>query len=121
MAAAGNIEALWAIKYDQSLEVSVQGTAGGGGACVTEAGVPEARAPTLSLLAPELLDCGRCGNGCEGGFVWDAFITVLNISECLSLGAAVCVCVCRGGGGWDVPELSRVSSGALLMSRWPGQ
>lgn len=39
-------------------------------------------APTLSLLAPELLDCGRCGNGCRGGFVWDAFITVLNNSEC---------------------------------------
>ncbi|XP_030689419.1 cathepsin W [Globicephala melas] len=52
MAAAGNIEALWAIKTDQSLEVSVQ----------------------------ELLDCDRCGNGCKGGFVWDAFITVLNIS-----------------------------------------
>ncbi|XP_060014578.1 cathepsin W isoform X2 [Lagenorhynchus albirostris] len=52
MAAAGNIEALWAIKYDQSLEVSVQ----------------------------ELLDCDRCGNGCKGGFVWDAFITVLNNS-----------------------------------------
>ncbi|KAJ8795704.1 hypothetical protein J1605_002466 [Eschrichtius robustus] len=52
MAAAGNIEALWAIKYHQSLEVSVQ----------------------------ELLDCDRCGNGCKGGFVWDAFITVLNNS-----------------------------------------
>ncbi|XP_004264429.1 cathepsin W [Orcinus orca] len=52
MAAAGNIEALWAIKYDQSLEVSVQ----------------------------ELLDCDRCGNGCKGGFVWDAFVTVLNNS-----------------------------------------
>ncbi|XP_033716996.1 cathepsin W [Delphinus delphis] len=52
MAAAGNIEALWAIKNDQSLEVSVQ----------------------------ELLDCDRCGNGCKGGFVWDAFITVLNNS-----------------------------------------
>ncbi|XP_006216782.1 cathepsin W [Vicugna pacos] len=52
MAAAGNIEALWAIKTHQSVEVSVQ----------------------------ELLDCGRCGNGCEGGFVWDAFITVLNNS-----------------------------------------
>ncbi|XP_028341180.1 cathepsin W isoform X2 [Physeter macrocephalus] len=52
MAAAGNIEALWAIKYHQSLEVSVQ----------------------------ELLDCDRCGNGCKGGFVWDAFLTVLNNS-----------------------------------------
>ncbi|XP_059788028.1 cathepsin W [Balaenoptera ricei] len=52
MAAAGNIEALWAIRYHQSLEVSVQ----------------------------ELLDCDRCGNGCKGGFVWDAFITVLNNS-----------------------------------------
>ncbi|XP_058925995.1 cathepsin W [Kogia breviceps] len=52
MAAAGNIEALWAIKYHQSLEVSVQ----------------------------ELLDCDRCGNGCKGGFVWDAFVTVLNYS-----------------------------------------
>uniref|UniRef100_A0A8C9C5Q0 Cathepsin W n=1 Tax=Phocoena sinus TaxID=42100 RepID=A0A8C9C5Q0_PHOSS len=52
MAAAGNIEALWAIKYHESLEVSVQ----------------------------ELLDCNRCGNGCKGGFVWDAFITVLNNS-----------------------------------------
>uniref|UniRef100_A0A8C0D1C7 Cathepsin W n=1 Tax=Balaenoptera musculus TaxID=9771 RepID=A0A8C0D1C7_BALMU len=51
MAAAGNIEALWAIKYHQSLEVSVQ----------------------------ELLDCDRCGNGC-GRLVWDAFITVLNNS-----------------------------------------
>ncbi|XP_024604821.1 cathepsin W [Neophocaena asiaeorientalis asiaeorientalis] len=52
MAAAGNIEALWAIKYHESLEVSVQ----------------------------ELLDCNRCGNGCKGGFVWDAFVTVLNNS-----------------------------------------
>ncbi|XP_058545677.1 cathepsin W isoform X1 [Neofelis nebulosa] len=52
MAAAGNIEALWGIKYRQSVELSVQ----------------------------ELLDCGRCGDGCRGGFVWDAFITVLNNS-----------------------------------------
>lgn len=34
----------------------------------------------MSLLAPELLDCGRCGDGCRGGFVWDAFVTVLNNS-----------------------------------------
>ncbi|XP_046500924.1 cathepsin W isoform X2 [Equus quagga] len=52
MAAAGNIEALWAITYHQSVEVSVQ----------------------------QLLDCDRCGNGCKGGFVWDAFLTVLNNS-----------------------------------------
>ncbi|XP_044618033.2 cathepsin W isoform X1 [Equus asinus] len=52
MAAAGNIEALWAITYRQSVEVSVQ----------------------------QLLDCDRCGNGCKGGFVWDAFLTVLNNS-----------------------------------------
>lgn len=41
--------------------------------------------PTLPLLAPELLDCNRCGDGCEGGFVWDAFVTVLNNSECWAL------------------------------------
>ncbi|XP_036182493.1 cathepsin W isoform X2 [Myotis myotis] len=52
MAAAGNIEAQWGIKTRQSVEVSVQ----------------------------ELLDCGRCGDGCSGGFIWDAFITVLNNS-----------------------------------------
>nr|XP_020020352.1 cathepsin W [Castor canadensis] len=52
IAAAGNIEALWGIKYHQSVELSVQ----------------------------ELLDCDRCGDGCKGGFVWDAFITVLNNS-----------------------------------------
>ncbi|XP_069326278.1 cathepsin W [Eulemur rufifrons] len=52
MAAAGNIEALWGITYEVPVEVSVQ----------------------------ELLDCGRCGDGCQGGFVWDAFITVLNNS-----------------------------------------
>ncbi|XP_036272462.1 cathepsin W isoform X2 [Pipistrellus kuhlii] len=52
MAAAGNIEAQWGIKTGQPVEVSVQ----------------------------ELLDCGRCGDGCRGGFVWDAFITVLNNS-----------------------------------------
>lgn len=54
MAAAGNIEALWAISHSHShsVQVSVQ----------------------------EMLDCGRCGDGCKGGFVWDAFITVLNNS-----------------------------------------
>ncbi|XP_012876427.1 PREDICTED: cathepsin W [Dipodomys ordii] len=52
MAAAGNIEAQWGIKSHQSVELSVQ----------------------------ELLDCGRCGDGCQGGFIWDAFITVLNNS-----------------------------------------
>ncbi|KAM8817297.1 cathepsin W isoform 2-T2 [Rhynchonycteris naso] len=52
MAAAGNIEAQWGIKFGKSVEVSVQ----------------------------ELLDCGRCGDGCRGGFVWDAYITVLNNS-----------------------------------------
>ncbi|XP_006149977.1 cathepsin W [Tupaia chinensis] len=52
MAAADNIEAQWGIRYNQSVKVSVQ----------------------------ELLDCGRCGDGCKGGWVWDAFITVLNNS-----------------------------------------
>ncbi|XP_011797861.1 PREDICTED: cathepsin W isoform X1 [Colobus angolensis palliatus] len=52
MAAAGNIEALWRINFWDFVDVSVQ----------------------------ELLDCGRCGDGCHGGFVWDAFITVLNNS-----------------------------------------
>ncbi|XP_004478675.2 cathepsin W isoform X1 [Dasypus novemcinctus] len=52
MAAAGNIEALWAIKFHQFVQVSVQ----------------------------KLLDCDRCGDGCKGGFVWDAFVTVLNNS-----------------------------------------
>nr|XP_006980674.1 cathepsin W isoform X2 [Peromyscus maniculatus bairdii] len=52
IAAADNIEALWRIKHRQSVEVSVQ----------------------------ELLDCDRCGNGCHGGFVWDAYMTVLNNS-----------------------------------------
>ncbi|XP_014322511.1 cathepsin W isoform X5 [Myotis lucifugus] len=52
MAAAGNIEAQWGVKFRQPVEVSVQ----------------------------ELLDCGRCGDGCRGGFVWDAFVTVLNNS-----------------------------------------
>lgn len=57
IAAAGNIEAMWNIKFNKSVEVSVQ----------------------------ELLDCGRCGDGCVGGYIWDAFITVLNYSECLVL------------------------------------
>ncbi|KAM5318710.1 cathepsin W isoform 2-T2 [Glossophaga mutica] len=57
MAAAGNIEAQWAIKHKESVEVSVQ----------------------------ELLDCDRCGNGCSGGYLWDAFITVMNNSECRPL------------------------------------
>ncbi|XP_038186839.1 cathepsin W [Arvicola amphibius] len=52
IAAADNIEALWRIKHSQPVEVSVQ----------------------------ELLDCDRCGNGCQGGFVWDAYMTVLNYS-----------------------------------------
>ncbi|XP_008059213.1 cathepsin W [Carlito syrichta] len=51
IAAAGNIEALWSIR-SKPVEVSVQ----------------------------ELLDCNRCGDGCQGGFIWDAFITVLNNS-----------------------------------------
>ncbi|XP_015424542.1 PREDICTED: cathepsin W isoform X2 [Myotis davidii] len=80
MAAAGNIEAQWGIKTRQSVEVSVQGTAGRGGMCANGGRGPGDQSPTLSLLAPELLDCGRCGDGCSGGFVWDAFITVLNNS-----------------------------------------
>uniref|UniRef100_G1MFZ3 Cathepsin W n=1 Tax=Ailuropoda melanoleuca TaxID=9646 RepID=G1MFZ3_AILME len=52
MAVAGNVEALWGIRYNRSVQVSVQ----------------------------ELLDCGRCGDGCRGGFVWDAFLTILNNS-----------------------------------------
>ncbi|GAB1302047.1 Cathepsin W [Apodemus speciosus] len=52
MAAADNIQALWRIKHRRSVDVSVQ----------------------------ELLDCDRCGNGCNGGFVWDAYVTVLNYS-----------------------------------------
>lgn len=88
MAAAGNIEAQWSIKFGQSVEVSVQGTAGRGGMCANGGRGPGDQSPTLSLLAPELLDCGRCGDGCSGGFVWDAFVTVLNNSECRPLWGA---------------------------------
>ncbi|KAM7086225.1 cathepsin W isoform 1-T1 [Molossus nigricans] len=80
MAAAGNIEAQWAIKRKESVEVSVQGMAGRGLMCASGGLGPGAWSLTLSLLAPELLDCGRCGDGCRGGFVWDAYITVLNNS-----------------------------------------
>ncbi|XP_051823001.1 cathepsin W isoform X2 [Antechinus flavipes] len=52
ISAVGNVEALWAIKYQQLFELSVQ----------------------------ELLDCRQCGKGCEGGFVWDAYMTILNQS-----------------------------------------
>lgn len=52
MAAVDNVEAQWAIKYHQAVQLSVQ----------------------------QVLDCDRCGNGCNGGFVWDAFLTVLNTS-----------------------------------------
>ncbi|XP_037373446.1 cathepsin W-like [Talpa occidentalis] len=58
MAAAGNIEALWAIEYRESVEVSVQ----------------------------QLLDCDRCRDrdGCSAGWVWDAFETSLNTSGLVS-------------------------------------
>ncbi|XP_044536792.1 cathepsin W [Gracilinanus agilis] len=49
IAAVGNVEALWAIHYQQHFELSVQ----------------------------EVLDCVRCGKGCEGGYIWDAFMTIL--------------------------------------------
>ncbi|XP_027712145.1 cathepsin W isoform X2 [Vombatus ursinus] len=52
ISAVGNVEALWAIRYQKNFELSVQ----------------------------EVLDCQRCGRGCEGGYVWDAFITILNQS-----------------------------------------
>ncbi|KAG6939462.1 cathepsin W, partial [Chelydra serpentina] len=32
--------------------------------------------PTTSLA--EVLDCSWCGAGCKGGYVWDAFTTVLH-------------------------------------------
>lgn len=67
----------------------------------------------LSLFAPELLDCHRCGNGCEGGFVWDAFITVLNNSEYpVSLG------------GCGVGGCSRAESApgfVCLQAAWPAK
>lgn len=78
MAAADNIEALWHIKHNQFVEVSVQGMAGR--RCVTGKDSLGAYSFTLSLSVPELLDCDRCGNGCQGGFVWDAYMTVLNNS-----------------------------------------
>lgn len=77
MAAADNIEALWHIKHGQFVEVSVQGMAG---RCVTGKDGLGACSLTLSPSVPELLDCDRCGNGCQGGFVWDAYMTVLNNS-----------------------------------------
>lgn len=57
----------------------------------------------LSLFAPELLDCARCEDGCAGGYIWDAFITVLNYSEYLAL-----LDNYRGGGhpGSKAPALS---------------
>lgn len=119
MAAAGNIEALWGIKHHQSVELSVQGKAERGhgdwglathcpmGGWGLELGNP------LSLFAPELLDCHRCGNGCEGGFVWDAFITVLNNSEYpVSLG------------GCGVGGCSRAESApgfVCLQAAWPAK
>ncbi|XP_060108302.1 cathepsin W [Heteronotia binoei] len=51
-AAVSNIEALWNIHCDSPRNLSVQ----------------------------EVVDCTRCGSGCEGGFPWDAFQTVLNHS-----------------------------------------
>ncbi|XP_039337780.1 cathepsin W-like isoform X2 [Mauremys reevesii] len=48
-AAVANIESLWNIHFHQPRNLSVQ----------------------------EVLDCSWCGAGCEGGYVWDAFTTVL--------------------------------------------
>ncbi|XP_007518819.1 cathepsin W [Erinaceus europaeus] len=56
MAAAGNLEALWHIHGYSSVEVSVQ----------------------------ELLDCSLCGDGCKGGYVWNAFATIINGSGLVS-------------------------------------
>ncbi|KAM9133634.1 cathepsin W isoform 1-T1 [Pangshura tecta] len=48
-AAVANIESLWNIHFHQPRNLSVQ----------------------------EVLDCSWCGAGCGGGYVWDAFTTVL--------------------------------------------
>uniref|UniRef100_A0A8C0IXQ9 Cathepsin W n=1 Tax=Chelonoidis abingdonii TaxID=106734 RepID=A0A8C0IXQ9_CHEAB len=48
-AAVANIESLWNIHFHQPRNLSVQ----------------------------EVLDCSWCGAGCKGGYVWDAFTTVL--------------------------------------------
>ncbi|XP_067400231.1 cathepsin W-like isoform X2 [Emydura macquarii macquarii] len=50
-AAVSNIESLWNIHFHQPRNLSVQ----------------------------EVLDCSWCGVGCSGGFVWDAFTTVLRM------------------------------------------
>ncbi|XP_038620294.1 LOW QUALITY PROTEIN: cathepsin W-like [Tachyglossus aculeatus] len=52
-AAVGNVESLWHLRTGNQL---------------------------VSLSVQELLDCGRCGNGCMGGHTWDAFLTVLSNS-----------------------------------------
>ncbi|XP_068922476.1 cathepsin W isoform X1 [Petaurus breviceps papuanus] len=52
ISAVGNVEALWYIQHQKTFVLSVQ----------------------------EVLDCYRCGHGCEGGYVWDAFQTILNQS-----------------------------------------
>uniref|UniRef100_A0A8C3SHX8 Cathepsin W n=1 Tax=Chelydra serpentina TaxID=8475 RepID=A0A8C3SHX8_CHESE len=49
-AAVANIESLWNIHFHQPRNLSVQ----------------------------EVLDCSWCGAGCKGGYVWDAFTTVLH-------------------------------------------
>nr|XP_012633592.1 cathepsin W isoform X2 [Microcebus murinus] len=69
--------------------------------------------PILSLLTPELLDCGRCGDGCQGGFVWDAFITVLNNSEYTQLWAAAGVGVLSS----EPPPSSCLSPGGLASAK----
>ncbi|XP_048370692.1 cathepsin W isoform X2 [Sphaerodactylus townsendi] len=51
-AAVSNIEALWNIHYHSPFNLSVQ----------------------------EVVDCVRCGDGCDGGYAWEAFQTVLNDS-----------------------------------------
>ncbi|XP_075795102.1 cathepsin W-like isoform X3 [Pelodiscus sinensis] len=50
-AAVSNIESLWNIHFHQPRNLSVQ----------------------------EVLDCSWCGAGCNGGYVWDAFTTVLRL------------------------------------------